>query len=161
MMGRSKTAYGLEAGWREAIYRDYCESLTLANPSPPSEHSSLKLDNYTKSTTFGSIRKSAHTLPSLSVHYPLSSVSSSSAIQVLYASPLLSFTSPLLSLPSQRQLRSYIRSHWLSSRPGGCITTDPSDMATRKKTRDQAWSVGSWSDTVQEVSQRLMPEQAL
>ncbi len=27
-----------------------------------------------------------------------------------------------------------------------------SDMETRKKTREQAWSVGSWADTVQEVS---------
>lgn len=25
------------------------------------------------------------------------------------------------------------------------------DMETRKATREQAWSVGSWSDTVQEV----------
>lgn len=26
-----------------------------------------------------------------------------------------------------------------------------SDMETRKRTRDQAWGVGTWSDTVQEV----------
>ena len=27
-----------------------------------------------------------------------------------------------------------------------------SDMETRKATREQAWSVGSWADTVQDVS---------
>jgi hypothetical protein len=33
--------------------------------------------------------------------------------------------------------------------------TSSSDMETRKSTRDAAWSVGSWSDTVQEVGLRL------
>jgi len=32
-----------------------------------------------------------------------------------------------------------------------------SDMETRKATREQAWSVGSWSDTVQEVSRHVCP----
>jgi hypothetical protein len=32
---------------------------------------------------------------------------------------------------------------------------DDSDMETRKVTREQAWSVGSWSDTVQQVSRHV------
>jgi hypothetical protein len=31
-------------------------------------------------------------------------------------------------------------------------------METRKATREQAWSVGSWSDTVQEVSCHIVPQ---
>ena len=43
-----------------------------------------------------------------------------------------------------------------ASTPGTLgLRSNASNMETRKTTRDQAWSVGGWSDTVQEVSQSL------